>query len=657
MASILNQKRNFIAALAAVVTIVSGIACDKFTVQHSQKSFLQLSGIPSIPDSLRKSLAVYQNTNSASLQDWAPGGRGLVVITRAGETNQLHYTQGPRSALKLWTFGAEPISDAKVCPDSTKNIVLFTRDSGGNEQYQIFWMKTDSLNPIRLTDAKSQSSDMVWSNWGDCFAYRSNCRNRKDFDLYVSSVSDLHHPRIIWKGEGDWSVVDWSPNDSLMLVSRYMSRIDSRIFILSPFSGMVHPMHDTLDTESIEAAVWGPEGKGIFYTSDKNTDFRCLRYYNCLNNKDTILTSGISWDVREIAASRDRNRLAFTVNEHGYSRVYILDPRTFSYHEISNLPKGVIHRLRFNKTSDCLAMTINGSSKPEDVFSVSLTDLTVTQWTKSSMAGIDNSECVEPEVVFYPTFDSVNGKPRTIPCFYYKPKKQASPCPVIIFVHGGPESQFWPYFSPLIQYYVNVLGIAVLAPNIRGSGGYGRNYLTLDNGFKREDALKDIGALIDWIGAQPSLDSSRIAIKGGSYGGYVALASLERFNTKIKAGIDMYGISNFLTFLSHTAEYRKNLRRVEYGDERDPSMKTFLRKISPLSGANLMVSPLLIVQGNNDPRVPVEESLQIARAVRANNAIAWLFIAMNEGHGFGKKSNSDYQELVDVFFLQKFLLH
>jgi dipeptidyl aminopeptidase/acylaminoacyl peptidase len=230
-----------------------------------------------------------------------------------------------------------------------------------------------------------------------------------------------------------------------------------------------------------------------------------------------------------------------------------------------------------------------------------------------------------------------------------------SPYPVLIMVHGGPESQYWPAFSPLVQFYANELGMAVLAPNVRGSAGYGKTYLNLDNGMKREDAVRDIGALLDWIEQQPGLDASRVAVMGGSYGGYMALASMIHFSDRLRAGVDIYGISNFLTFMEHTASYRRDLRRVEYGDERDPAIREFLLRISPVTQAKRITKPLLIIQGANDPRVPAEESRQIAEAVKKNNGIVWLSITADEGHGFRKKSNIDFQELVEAYFLKTFL--
>ncbi|MCB0586764.1 MAG: S9 family peptidase, partial [Phaeodactylibacter sp.] len=220
----------------------------------------------------------------------------------------------------------------------------------------------------------------------------------------------------------------------------------------------------------------------------------------------------------------------------------------------------------------------------------------------------------------------------------------------------GPESQYRPGFSPIFQYYLKELGIAVIAPNVRGSAGYGKNFLKLDNGYKREDSVKDIGKLLDWIKEQPELDESRVAVMGGSYGGYMVLSSMAHYNGRLRCGVDIVGISNFVTFLENTKSYRRNLRRVEYGDERDPHMRRHLERISPTTNAHKITRPMLIVQGMNDPRVPVSEAEQMLRAIRNNGGEAWYLLAKDEGHGFRKKPNRDYYNKAVILFLQRYLL-
>lgn len=299
--------------------------------------------------------------------------------------------------------------------------------------------------------------------------------------------------------------------------------------------------------------------------------------------------------------------------------------------------------VRFSPDGLHVGFALSAANSPSDIYSVDLEHQLVERWTTSEIGGLDASTFVTPELVRFPTFDKIGGKPRTIPAFYYRPRPNGSAkAPVVIQIHGGPESQARPVFSADIQFLVNELGVAVLVPNVRGSDGYGRSYLQLDNGFKREDSVKDMGALLDWIATRPELDSKRVGVHGGSYGGYMVLASMTHYNDRLRAGIDVVGISNFLTFLEHTESYRRDLRRVEYGDERDARMNAFLAKISPTANAKNITMPLFVAAGANDPRVPASEGQQIVDTVRKNGGEVWFLEFKDEGHGFRKKPNVDF---------------
>ena len=322
---------------------------------------------------------------------------------------------------------------------------------------------------------------------------------------------------------------------------------------------------------------------------------------------------------------------------------------------LPRMPVGQIYNLAFSPDGSSLGMVINTSKSPSDVYVLSFADRNLVRWTYSEVGGLRSDTFVEPELVRYETFDRVDGRPRTIPAFYYRPKG-TGPFPVLVSIHGGPEGQRSPSFSPLTQYYVNELGIAVIDPNVRGSSGYGKSYLLLDNGFKREDSVKDIGALLDWIDERPELDGERIAVIGGSYGGYMVLSSMTHYNDRIRAAIEIVGISNFVTFLENTKDYRRDLRRAEYGDERDPDMREFLNRISPATNAVRITKPLFVAQGLNDPRVPASESEQMVEAIRENGGNVWYLLAKDEGHGFRKKVNRDYYNFAVVMFLEQHLL-
>jgi dipeptidyl aminopeptidase/acylaminoacyl peptidase len=306
--------------------------------------------------------------------------------------------------------------------------------------------------------------------------------------------------------------------------------------------------------------------------------------------------------------------------------------------------------MKFSPDGKHLGFTLARPDAPADGYSIAIDGYQLTRWTYSEVGGLNPARFVTPTRVGFPSFDN-----RKIPAYYYKPAgaKEGKPVPVIISIHGGPESQFQPIFSGLYQFYVNELGCAVVAPNVRGSAGYGKTYLTLDNAEKREDSVRDIGALLDWIGRQPELDATRVAVMGGSYGGYMVLASLTNFPDRIKAGIDIVGIASFKTFLKNTSGYRQDLRRVEYGDERDAKMQEVFERIDPQNNAGKIRSALLVVHGRNDPRVPFSEAVQIAAKVRGNGRSVWTVYADNEGHGFVRRENRDYLDVVMAMFLQE----
>jgi dipeptidyl aminopeptidase/acylaminoacyl peptidase len=317
------------------------------------------------------------------------------------------------------------------------------------------------------------------------------------------------------------------------------------------------------------------------------------------------------------------------------------------------LPLGVLSGLSWHENGRDLAFSLSSAQAPTDVFSLDRKTGRLERWTESETGGLDSRQFVEPELVKVRSFDGVG-----IPAFVYRPHPQKfpGPRPVVINIHGGPEGQAQPVFQARNNYYLSELGVAVVYPNVRGSSGYGKTFLTLDNGFKREDAVRDLGAILEWIRRQPNLDAQRVGVMGGSYGGYMALAAMIHFGEQLRCGVDVVGISNFLTFLRNTQDYRRDLRRVEYGDERDPQMAAFLERISPTTRARQIAKPLFVVQGKNDPRVPATESEQMVKAIRDHGGQVWYLMAKDEGHGFQKKRNADLQFLSTILFLREHLL-
>ena len=625
--------------------------------QKVEKGNLVMENIPEIPASLIDKTNQYQNIRSASFINYAPDGKSILMSTRFGEASQLHIIDHAGGARKQITFFKDAVSSATFFPEQNK--FVFVKDSGGNEFTQLYSFNLTNGNYELISDGgRSQNSLPNWSNGGKQFTIVSTKRNGKDYDIYLGNTNTPAETKMILSKGGSWSAGDWSPDDKKLIVRNGISATKSFMHIMDIETGMLTEISSSEEETAFSDATWSADGKGIYLANDEGSEFRQLKYFDISTKKYKIITVGIKWDVGGVTMNKNRNKLLFSVNENGYSKIYRLDLITNAYSELRNFPIGLLGGIEFNPANDNeIALTINTAQTPGDIYTYNLTSEILTRWTYSEVGGLNTDVFTIPTLINYPTFDKyADGKQRTIPAFYYKPKTVSGKIPVVINIHGGPEAQSRPSFSSFNSFLNNELGVAVIAPNVRGSSGYGKSYLRMDNGMLREESVKDIGALIDWISTQPELDASRICVYGGSYGGYMVLASLTHYSDKLKCGIDVVGISNFVTFLKNTESYRRDLRRVEYGDEQIPEMNAFLEKISPLNNVEKITKPLFIVQGQNDPRVPFTEAEQMKNKLQQAKKPVWYLLAKDEGHGFRKKSNSDFQQWAMIMFLKEYLL-
>ncbi len=613
---------------------------------------LIVQGVPEIPDALVERMQQYRNTRSARLLGWLP--EGLLISTRFAQTGQLHRVRSPLGAREQVTFFDEPVTRAYVPPSADVNGFVYARDIGGSEFYQLFWFDWQTGQSRLLTDGKSRYTGVVWANGADRFAYTTTERDGRHWDIHIQDLEG-NLSIALETDSGAWGAIDWAPGDDRLLVDRYLSINESYLYELDLTTATLTPLLDESIKASIGPARYNVDGSGVYFTSDLGAEFMRLHYLDLDTRRIEVLTAEIPWNVEGITLSGDGEHLAFTINEGGYSRLHVWHLPDHTPLALSELPRGAIFGLQFSPDGRHLGLGINRSTAPADIYSLDIVERTTTRWTRSEVGGLDPQGLTEPELVSYPTFDTVDGRPREIPAFIYRPQGDG-PHPVLINIHGGPEGQSRPYFSASVQYFVNELGIAVIAPNVRGSNGYGKSYLQLDNGYLREDSVKDIGSLLDWIATDSTLDADRVAVMGGSYGGYMVLASMTHYSDRLAAGIERVGISNFVTFLKNTQQYRRDLRRAEYGDERIPQMKAHLENISPLNHVDRITKPLMISQGFNDPRVPASESVQILEALQEANVPVWYVLAMDEGHGFSKKVNADYNAAATVMFLNRYLL-
>ncbi|MFN9967598.1 MAG: alpha/beta fold hydrolase [Lysobacteraceae bacterium] len=636
-------------ALLALMLVPATSAAGAPPVQREQVGTRISENIPAPPAALLERLNRYQNTRGANFAGWS-GNDAILVTTRFGETNQVHRVAQPMGMREQITFYREPTVAVQAQPG--RGGFVFGKDEGGSEFWQLYRYDLATREAMRITDGgRSRNEAPLWSHDGTQVAFTSTMRNGRDSDIWIQASDSA--PRNVLSQGGTWFATDFSRDGRKLLVQRTVSINETYPGELDLATGRLTMFPVDGGKAAFGPFRYAPDGKGAYYTSDEGTEFRTLRYHAPGMAKPIMLSSGISWDVTGVDIADDGKHLVFATNEDGIGKLHL---RTLPDHRevaLPDLPVGVIGGFGFSPDGTRIAVTLNTATSPSDVHVIDIAARTLTRWTQSEVGGLDTSRFVAPSLVRYESFDGLS-----VPAFYYRPANvpEGRKLPVVIQIHGGPEAQAFPSFSPSIQYLVNEMGIAVLVPNVRGSSGYGKTYLQLDNGFKRKDSVKDIGALLDWIAAQPELDASRVGVSGGSYGGYMVLATMVDYPERIAAGINVVGISNFVTFLEATESYRRDLRRVEYGDERDPAMRAFMQEIAPLNNAGRIAAPLFVAQGANDPRVPISEADQSVRAVRANGRDVWYLVFTDEGHGFAKKGNADWFNAATMMFWQRHLL-
>lgn len=644
----------FFAAILAVL-LISGFMIVAQAADITPGDNLVVEGIPPIPASLAQTVDRYTQFRSAGLVSWHPERREILITTRFGDVPQIHRIAFPMGSRQQMTFFAEPVFRASYQP-TKGDYFVFSKDIGGNEFSQNYRYDFATGDVTLLTDGKSKNSGGIWSNKGDRMIYTSTRRTGKDTDFYSIDPTNPKSDRLLAEVEGGgWGALNWSPDDRQLLVLEYVSINESYLWLFDAASGekkLITPKGGK-EKISYQGGVFSKDGKGLYVISDQASEFQRLAYIDLATLKYTYLTSQIPWDVEDFDLSDDGKLLAYVSNEDGISVLHLIETATNREKTLPKLPIGQVSGINWHRNNQDLGFTLVSSRSTADVYSLNVITNKIDRWTESETGGLNTANFSEAELVRWKSFDD-----RKISGFLYRPPaKFSGKRPVIINIHGGPEGQSRPSFLGRINYYLNELGVAVIFPNVRGSTGYGKTFLQLDNGFLREDSVKDIGALLDWIATQPGLDKDRILVTGGSYGGYMSLAVATHYSDRIRASIDIVGISNFVSFLERTEGYRRDLRRVEYGDEREPKMREFLLKISPLNNAGKIKKPLFVIHGQNDPRVPLNEAEQVVKTVRKNNVPVWYLMAKDEGHGFSKKKNIDFQFYATVMFIKESLLN
>jgi dipeptidyl aminopeptidase/acylaminoacyl peptidase len=618
---------------------------------------LVVDGVPAIPASLVETAGPYGSYRSATLADWSPVRREMLITTRFADTAQLHLVTMAGGERQQLTFFADAVTGGRFHPNGG-DYILFAKDIGGGEWYQLYRYDVASGDVTLLTDGKSRNLMGPWSSGGDQMAYMSTRRTGKDTDLWVMNPADPKSDRLLTKLEGGgWGPEDWSPDDSKILLKEQISLNEAYLWLVDTKTGektaLIPNGTKRGDKIAYGDARFSKDGKGIYVTTDAGAEYMNLAYMeiNRPEAKYMINGSEAKWDVERFDLTNDGKLITYVKDEDGLSVIHVRKTADQKEILLTNLPLGVVTNLRWHRNGHELGFSLTNARGPGDCYSYDVAAGKLEQWTTSETA-VKTEAFPEAELVRWKSFDG-----KEISGLLYKPPaKFTGKRPVLVVIHGGPEGQSQPTFLGRSNYYLNELGIALIYPNVRGSTGYGKTFSLLDNGFKREDTYKDINALFDWIGTRPDLDAGRIAVTGGSYGGHMTLAVSTFYSGRIRCSVDIVGMSNLVTFLEHTEAYRRDLRRVEYGDERDPKMREFLQRIAPMNNIEKIKKPMFVIAGKNDPRVPVSESQQIADALKKQGTPVWLLIAKDEGHGYRKKGNQDFQFYATAEFLREYLL-
>jgi len=627
---------------------------------------LHIEGIPAIPSSVAAQVERYTDFRSHAFVDWHPAKAEMLVAHRqaGADTTQIFRVRSPLAEPEALTASGEPVRKASYEP-LAGDYIVFERSSGGDEAAQLYRLDLASRQTTQITEAGERHAMEGWLHRSSRLLYLSlpldrtaAGRSRNTVTQTLSIVDPLHpetRRKIAELPGGGWAVGGVAWDDRRATLTRYLSAAESQVWLLDLASGQ---MRQLLPAAGALAAshfggVWKHDDSGFFFLGNRYGEFRELMFYRLADASVTRISRRIAWDIAGISLDAAGRLLAVRVNVEGRNELRFFDADSFDELPAPALPPGSIVSAEFHPRLPTLAIGWTDSQSPGVVGALDPANGSVQRWAQAAAPrGIDTTLFGRQEIVRWKSFDGreISGILASPPARFIGRR------PVLVDIHGGPEGQASFGFLGRSNYFIEELGIAVLRPNVRGSSGFGKTFLSLDDGMKREDSVKDIGALLDWIGTQPRLDRARVLVAGGSYGGYMSLAVATHYPERIAGSIDVVGISNFVSFLENTESYRRDLRRVEYGDERDPAMREFMLRTAPLTNAAKITRPLFVVQGRNDPRVPYTEAEQIVAKVRGNGTRVWYLRAENEGHGFARKENADYQFYATVMFMRETLL-
>ena len=614
-------------------------------------------GVPRVPWTPIAEAASFVKHGLArrSLVDWHPSGEGIVIRTWGLTTSSsLARLLSPRTEpAKLMSL---PRDTGYVIfnPDPAKTFLVYSRDDRGDEYSQLYVYDLAAKKTRLLTDGHSRNGGPTFDRKGERLAFYARDRNSDETRVYVLDPSQPSSLRTICRTAGSWGLGPWSPDGERLLAWRTFPPNFSFLYVLDVRTGEFRRLGSGKEGQVHHGdAVWSHDGRYVYYAGDWNSEFLTLRRVDLASGGEEELNRDIPWDVGGVDIAADDSSLAVRFNEEGARHLYALDTTTRRMQAVPGIPDGSVAGATFHPTARKLAWMLYRLDGAESIGSYDFGSRSTIVWTEAPRE--EEARRSNARLIHYPTFDRIDGKPRMIPAWFWQaPSKNGEPTPVLINIHGGPEGQSGPVnaVSPLL----GRRGISELQPNVRGSTGYGKTYRALDDGRLRMDAVKDIGALLDWIKTQPTLDSTRVAVYGASYGGFMTLASAVEFSDRLACGIDFSGISDFANLNRETREGMRDWARVEYGDERDPEMRSFLQSISPLDHQERIKIPLFIFQGAQDTRVPAGESRRMVAKLRARGQPVWYMEAADQGHQMPNPVNSFFVVPAGLTFLERCLL-
>ena len=642
----------FLVRIAAVL-LTGGVLAGQGAVLPVPAN-IKVQGLPPVPAAIAEKLGPYAQFRRAALLSWHPTKRAMLVSTTTGKAPQVHAVEAPGKPPKPVTSLADGVSGDAAYSPAGGDWFVYRKDTGGAETHQL-WRSGPGRAAI-LTDGKSLNGVPAWSSKSGRIAFESNRRNGKDRDIYVLDPKNPKTSRMLMQVTGSWFVAAWSPDDRSILAVEMLPGNDTALWTVEIQTGrrtLLTPLNRDEPPSIWSSAHYSPAGRSIYAVSNRGSEL--ARLWRWRDAKWTPLTDDGD-SVEAAAVSPDGRTIAVVFDRDASSRLELLDARTLRSRVRPELPAGQITDVQWHRSGTEVGFTFGSVRMQGDVFSVNARSGAISRWTNSPVGGIDAATLPEPEIVRWRSFDG-----KTISGVLYRPPSSfKGPRPVMINIHGGPnDARERPRFQGRSGYFLNEMGIAIVYPNVRGSFGFGRSFEKLDDGRNREDAVKDIGSLLDWISRQPYLDAARVMVTGASYGGYMTYAVAAHYPERIRCAFAAVAISNFVTYLENTEPGRQQDRRAEYGDERDSGMRDFLTGVSPVTLAPRIKAPVMIAHGRQDVRVPIAQAESMHKALKDAGVPVWLVVYDDAGHeNFPRtQANSDFNFYAWILFTETYLLN